>query len=415
MHILQASLGLIVFIAAAWLVSTDRRAMPWRLVASALALQFAIALLLLRVEPARDALYSLNGFVEAIEAATLVGSAFVFGFLGGSEPSPYAITEASATYVFAFRVLPQILVFSVLVAVLWHWRILGLLVRGMAWALRKTLGVGGAEGLAATSNIFLGMVEAPLLIRAYLGRMSRAELFSVMTCGMSTVAGSVMILYANVLDGVIANPLGQLLTASVMAVPASILLSRVMHPATDAGLQADVAEGLAYASTMDAITRGTGDGLKLVVNIGAMLIVLVSLVALVNGLLALLPDVNGGPLSLQRMLGVLFAPMAWLMGVPWSECIDAGGLLGTKLVLNELVAFIDLARLGPDAFGERSEAVLTFALCGFANVGSLGIMLGGLSAMAPERRSDILELAPWSLYSGTLASMMTGAVVAIVY
>lgn len=414
MHILQASLGLVVFIAAAWVVSVDRHAMPWRLAFSALALQFAIALLLLRLEPARDALYSLNGLVEAIEAATLAGSTFVFGFLGGGEPSPYAVTEASATFVFAFRVLPQILVFSVLVAVLWHWRILEVLVRGMSWLLRKTLGVGGAEGLAATSNIFLGMVEAPLLIRAYLVRMSRAELFSVMTCGMSTVAGSVMILYANVLDGIIANPLGQLLTASVLAVPASILLSRVMHPAADGGLQADVAEGLVYASTMDAITRGTGDGLRLVANIGAMLIVLVSLVALVNGLFALLPDVGGAPLSLQRVLGMLFAPVAWLMGVPWAQCIDAGGLLGTKLVLNELVAFIELAKLGPDAFDARTDTILTFALCGFANFGSLGIMLGGLSALVPERRADILALSPWSLYSGTLASMMTGAVVAIV-
>ena len=415
MYILQSALGLAVFIAAAWLVSADRRAMPWKLTVTALLMQFGIAFVLLRFEPARTALYSLNNVVTAIEAATMKGSGFVFGFLGGAEPSPYPVTAASATFVFAFRILPQILVFSVLVAVLWHWRVLGLVVRGLSFGLRKTLGVGGAEGLAAASNIFLGMVEAPLMIRAYLIHMSRAELFSVMTCGMSTVAGSVMILYANVLNGIIDNPLGQVLAASVMAVPASILIARVMHPSGNAAATADVADGPVYASTMDAITRGTGDGLRLVANVGAMLIVLVTLVALVNGALSMLPDVAGAPVSLERALGLLFSPVAWLMGVPWNECLQAGSLLGTKLVLNELVAFINLAAMGPDAFVERTDVVLTYALCGFANFGSLGIMLGGLSSIVPERRDDILKLAPWSLYSGTLASLMTGAVVNIVY
>ena len=415
MYILQSILGLIAFIGAGWVVSVDRRAMPWKLAGTALLMQFGIAVLLLRFEPARVALYSLNSVVTAIESATMKGSGFVFGFLGGAAPSPYPVTAASATFVFAFRILPQILVFSVLVAVLWHWRVLGLVVRGLSFGLRKTLGVGGAEGLAAASNIFLGMVEAPLMIRAYLIRMSRAELFSVMTCGMSTVAGSVMILYANVLNGIIDNPLGQVLAASVMAVPASILIARVMYPSSDAQAAADVADGPVYASTMDAITRGTGDGLRLVANVGAMLIVLVTLVALVDGALSMLPNVAGTPISLQRALGLLFSPVAWLMGIPWHECLQAGSLLGTKLVLNELVAFINLAAMGPDAFVERTDVVLTYALCGFANFGSLGIMLGGMSSIVPERREDILRLAPWSLYSGTLASMMTGAVVNIVY
>ncbi len=415
MYILQSMLGLAAFIAAAWLVSADRRAMPWKLTVTALLMQFGIAFVLLRFEPARTALYSLNNVVTAIETATMKGSGFVFGFLGGATPSPYPVTAASATFVFAFRILPQILVFSVLVAVLWHWRVLGLVVRGLSFGLRKTLGVGGAEGLAAASNIFLGMVEAPLMIRAYLINMSRAELFSVMTCGMSTVAGSVMILYANVLSGIIDNPLGQVLAASVMAVPASILISRVMHPSINTGATVDVADGPVYASTMDAITRGTGDGLRLVANVGAMLIVLVALVALVNGMLSTLPNVAGAPISLERVLGLLFSPIAWLMGIPWNECLQAGSLLGTKLVLNELVAFINMAAMGPDAFVERTDVVLTYALCGFANFGSLGIMLGGLSSIVPERRDDILKLAPWSLYSGTLASLMTGAVVNIVY
>ena len=412
--VIQAMLGVVVFLGIAWVFSLDRSKMPWRLCGIALLLQFTIAATLLNVAPVRDALFSLNHVVSAIAAATMAGSSFVFGFLGGGD-TPYAITKDSATFIFAFRVLPQILVFSVLVAILWHWRVLSFVVNGLSFVLQKALRVGGAEGLAAASSIFLGTIEAPLMIRPYLAKMSRSELFTVMTCGMSTVAGSVMILYANVLANIVANPLGQILTASVIMVPGAIMVARIMVPREDDHAVGDVADTLQYDSTMDAITRGTGDGIRLVVNVGAMLIVLVSLVALVNHLLEVLPQFGGEHISLQRTLGWLFAPVAWLMGIPWQEAHSAGSLLGTKLALNELVAYLQLGQLGPDAFVPRTDMIITFALCGFANLGSLGIMLGGLSAMAPERKADILELAPRSLFSGTIVNCLAGAIVGIVY
>ena len=411
---IQAMFGIVVFLALAWAFSLDRSKMPWRLCGLALLLQFAIAATLLNVAPVRDALFSLNHVVSAIAAATAAGSSFVFGFLGGGD-APFAVTNEGQLFTFAFRVLPQILVFSVLVAILWHWRVLSVVVGALSWALQRALGVGGAEGLAAASSIFLGTIEAPLMIRAYLTRMSRSELFTVMTCGMSTVAGSVMILYANVLAKVVENPLGQILTASVIMVPGAIMVARIMVPRSQEGAVGDVADTLKYDSTMDAITRGTSDGIRLVVNVGAMLIVLVSLVALVNHLLAALPQFYGADLSLQRALGWLFAPVAWLMGIPWHEAQTAGGLLGTKLVLNELIAYVQLSQLPPETFVPRTDMIITFALCGFANLGSLGIMLGGLGAMAPERRADILELAPWSVFSGTIVNCLGGAIVGIVY
>jgi CNT family concentrative nucleoside transporter len=412
--IYQALAGIVVLLGIAWGLSEDRRALSLRLVGAGLALQLGIAFLLIRAPVVAEALFVVNKGVIAIETATTAGASFVFGFLGGGEV-PFEITAENAMYIFAFRVLPQILVFSVLVAVFWHWGVLPVIVRGFAWALRRSMGVGGAVGVAAAASVFLGMVEAPLVVRAYLRNLSRSELFTVMTCGMATVAGSVMILYSNLLSGVVDNPLGHVLVASVISIPAAIMVARVMIPSADATEGGDLAEGLRYESTVDAITRGTADGLRLIGNILAMLIVLVSLVALVNLMLGALPHVAGEALSLERMLGWVFAPVAWLMGIPWSEAATAGSLLGTKLILNELVAYIDLAALPDGALGPRSDIIMAYALCGFANFGSLGIMIGGISALCPERRTDILALSPRTLISGTIVTCMTGAVVGIVY
>lgn len=411
---LQAAFGVFVFVAIAWLLSEDRRALSWRLVLSALALQLALAIAFLRFNPLSQAMYQLNNVVGAIERATVAGSGFVFGFLGGAN-APFAITDDSATYILAFRVLPQILVFSVLVAVLWHWRILPTVVRGLSWGLTRALNVGGAVALAAAGSIFLGMVEAPLMIRAYLRKLTASELFTVMTCGMSTVAGSVMILYTNVLKNVLANPLGLILTASVIAVPGAIMISRIMVPIGDQQTGSEAGDASDYRSTMDAVARGTQDGIRLVVNVGAMLIVLVALVALLNGILSSLPNVNDAPLTLQRALGWVFAPVAWLMGIPAGEAQTAGALLGTKVVLNELVAYLQFGAMGPSAFVDRTDTIITFALCGFANLGSLGIMIGGLTTLCPERQAEILRLAPRSVISGTLVNCLSGAIVGIVY
>jgi CNT family concentrative nucleoside transporter len=306
-----------------------------------------------------------------------------------------------------------VLVVSALSALLFHWRILPMLVRAFSWLLRRTLQVGGAVGVGAAANIFIGMVEAPLLVRPYLRQMSRGELFIVMTCGMSTIAGTVLVLYAAILRDIIPDPLGHILTASLISAPAAIIIAQLMVPSWDRRTEGDAVSFSGSSNAMDAITRGTIEGLNLLLNIVAMLIVLVALVHLLNQGLMLLPDLGGEPLSLQRMLGWLLAPVAWLIGVPWSEARVAGSLLGTKTIINEFVAYLDMAALPAGTLAERSRLIMSYALCGFANFGSLGIMIGGLGAMVPERREEIVTLGLKSILAGTLATCMTGAVVGL--
>ncbi len=409
---MQAILGIAVLLGLAWLLSENRRGFDWRMLITALALQFALATLLLKAPVLSEMLLAVNGLVRAVEQATQAGTGFVFGYLGGG-PVPFEVNAESALYLFSFRVLPQILVFSALVAVLWHWRILPVVIRGFGALLRRALGVGGAVGTAAAASLFLGMAEAPLVIRAYLAKLTRSELFSVMTCGMATIAGSIMVLYAGVLQDVIDGALGHILVASIINVIGAILVSRLMIPLADTTGTDEAAAALSYAGTMDAITRGTADGLRLALYIGAMLIVLVSLVALVNVALSNV-EVWGSALTLERAMGWVFAPVAWLIGVPWSEAQTAGSLLGTKLVLNELVAYLQLTALEPAQLSGHSRLILTYALCGFTNFGSLGILIGGLSALVPERRPDFLELGSKTLISGTLVSCLTGAIIGLV-
>ena len=408
---MQAIVGVLLFVALAYLLSENRRGVAWRAVAFGIGLQFVLAVVLLKIPVVSQVLFGLNQFVVAIEAATTAGTVFLFGYLGGGE-LPFNISAADAPYLFAFRVLPQVIVFSVIVALLWHWRILPLFVRGLGWLLRKTMRVGGAVGTAGAASLFLGMVEAPLVIRAYLARLSRSELFTVMTLGMSTVAGSMLVLYASILQGLIPGIVGHIITASLINIVGAIYVSRLMIPEYSAVVSSDSAVDMGYISTVDALTRGTRDGLMLAVNVGAMLLVLISLVALVNGLLSGI-SVFDGPMSLERGLGWLFAPAAWLLGIPWSEAPSAGTLLGTKLVLNELIAYIQLVQQG-DSFSPASQQILLYALCGFANLGSLGILLGGLAILVPERREEVLEIAPRSIVSGTLVTSISAALVGLV-
>ncbi|MCZ6889851.1 MAG: nucleoside:proton symporter [Gammaproteobacteria bacterium] len=404
--------GILVLLGIAWALSEGRKKVQGLPILLGIGFQFAVAFALLRLPLAREMLLLLNHVVDAIETATTVGTSFVFGFLGGGD-LPFELTTESAPYIFAFRILPQILIFSVLVALFWYWKILPAVIRAFSWALQRTLGVGGAVGVAASASVFLGMVEAPLVIRAYLKNLSRSEFFVVMTCGMSTVAGSIMVLYANVLGPVVDGALGHILTASMVNVLGAVVVARIMIPEdtrTDIG---DLADALGYESTMDAISRGTLDGLRLVANVGSMLIVLVSLIALVNFVLS--PILIGeAPLTLERALGWMFAPIAWLMGIPWGDAQIAGTLLGTKVILNELVAFIQLGAMPLEDLSDRSRLIMTYALCGFANFGSLGILIGGISALVPERRSELLRIAPKSLISGTIVNCMTGAIVGVV-
>ncbi len=423
---LQSLGGIAALVAIAFALSEKRSAVSGRLVAGGLALQFALALLLLKVPLVKDALLLLNDALLALQRATQAGTSFVFGYLGGG-PLPFAETHAGASFVLAFQALPIVLVMSALSALLFHWRVLPAIVKAFAWVLRRAMGVGGAEGLSAAANVFVGMVEAPLLIRPYLERLSRAELFSVMSCGMATIAGTVMALYASFLATAVPGALGHILVASLLAAPAAIVIARVMVPSGATERPGAAEETLPPSDTRgqpttdapggawEAITRGTLDGAQLLVNIVAMLIVLVALVGLVNQALGLLPDVGGTRITLERIFGLALAPLALAVGVPWDEALAAGRLFGIKVVLNELLAYLELAKYGDDDLGPRSRLIMTYALCGFANFGSLGIMIGGLATLAPGRRAEIVRLGPKTIVSGTLATALAGAMAGLLW
>jgi len=411
-------LGVAVILGLAWLLSERRKDVAWPAIAKGVALQFVIALLLTKVPVIQRFLEALNGMVNALMAATRAGTSFVFGYVGGGDV-PWTTVNPGSNFVFAFQALPLILIISAISALLFYWNIIPPLVRAFAWVLRRTIGVGGPAGIAVTMNIFVGMVEAPLVIRPYLRTETRSGLFIIMTAGMAMVAGTVMVLYATLLDGLIPNPIGQILTASIMAAPATIVIAFIIMPEDPAQLAAesDPTKVLLPPSPgnnmMSVITKATIDGLQIFANVVGMLIVLVALVAIANSILNIFPDVFGGPLTLQRAFGWVLSPLAWLLGIPWDQAPIAGGLLGTKMVLNELIAYSDMSKLPADALSERSRLIMTYALCGFATFSSIGITIGGIAAMVPERRPDIIELAPKAMLAGSLATCLSGAVIGI--
>ena len=417
----QPILGLIVLITLAWALSENRSCGSIRLVVVGVAIQLALAAITLSVPVVRETIGAVNGVVLALDEATRAGTSLVFGFIGGGD-LPFEESYPGASFVLAFRALPIVLVMSAVSAVLWHWGIMPRIVHGFARALRATLRIDGPVAVGAAANIFVGMVEAAILIRPHLSRMSRADLFVTMTCGLTTIAGTVLVLYATFLNGVIENAAGHLLVASLISAPAAIVIARLMIPAADAGdvplvTEQDEAGSIdreTYDGTMDALVQGTQDGLRLLLNIIAMLIVFVAVVALLNQFLGLVPDVWGAPLTLQRVLGWGLAPVAWLIGIPWAEATTAGGLIGTKIVLNELIAYLDLAAIPASELSDRSRIILLYALCSFANFGSVGIMLAGMVAMAPERKAELVALGLKSLVAATIATCMTGAVVALI-
>lgn len=412
MQTLHQLAGIALLLALCWLLSECRRAVNWRTVATGMGLGLVLAAALLKLPPLRALMDALNEGAGALERATLAGTSFVFGYLGGA-PLPFAEAQPGASFVLAFRALPLVLVISALSALLFHWRVLPLIVRAFAWALKRTMGIGGTVGVSAAANVFVGMVEAPLVVRPYLARLNRGELFMVMNCGMATIAGTVLVLYASILGPVLPDALSHLLVASFVATPLALVVAAIMVPGelTD---DAQVELPREDPNAIAAITRGTLDGLQLILYIVALLLVFVALVALANMLLGALPAVGGNALSLERMLGWLFAPLAWLIGMPWSEALAGGALLGKKTVLNEFLAYIDLARLPAEQMSARSRTLLTYALCGFANFGSLGIMLGGLNAMLPaERRAELAALGVKSVLAGLLTTCLTAALVGL--
>jgi CNT family concentrative nucleoside transporter len=411
---LQSALGVIAILTIAFIISEDRRAVPWRPVLVGLGVTFVLALLMLKVPQTEVAFEGINRAVEAVVAATRAGTSFVFGYVGGGA-LPFDPKTPGSDFILAFQALPVVLVMSVLSSLLFYWGIMPPVVRGFSWALEKTLDVGGAVGLSTAANIFVGQVEAPLFIRPYLAKLSRSEMFIVMTGGMAGIAGTVFVLYATILANAIPNAAGHIVVCSVLGAPAAILISLLMVPDdTERHTGGGLGEVEQTAeSTMDAIVKGTGAGLELLLNIVAMLIVFLALVYLANAILSLLPDMLGAPLTLQRALGWVMAPVCWLMGIPWSQAVTAGGLMGIKTVLNELVAYLELAALPADALDPRSRLIMLYAMCGFANFGSLGIMIAGLSTMCPDKRTQVISLGLKSIVSGTLTTCLLGAIVGV--
>lgn len=413
---LQSALGILIIPILAWAMSENRAAMATgaglKFVLGGLALQFLLVALLLHMPWTRTLFEMLAGGVLALQAAADKGATLVFGYLASGTP-PFKAERPEASFILAFRVLPLILVLSALVRLLYYWGVLQRVVQGAAWALQRAFGTGGPLATSAAASVILGLVEAPLLIKPYLKEMPRGALFAAMTVTMATVAGTVMALYASILSSVVPGAAGHLIAASVINVPGALVLARLAVPDGFSGGpgSADIAIDDAPASSMDAIVKGTFDGLHMVAAVAATLIVMVSLVALVNAILAQFGTVGGSPLTLQWILGVMCVPFAFIIGIPLSETTVAGGLIGQKVVLNEFLAYLDLLKVPAGALSERSKLLITYALCGFANLGSLGILIGGLSVLCPERRAEIVELAPRTLVIGFLATLLTASII----
>lgn len=410
----QSLVGIAVTIGICWALSERRSAFPWRLAIGAVAVQAGLVLLLFGLPSARAVLAGAGQAVDGLSNSTQAGVTFVFGFLAGGQAQPYAVTNPGGLFVFAFRVLPVILVICALSALLWHWRILKWITQGFGFVFQKTMGLRGPPALATAATVFMGQVEGPIFIRSYLIWLSRSELFLLLAVGMSCVSGSTMVAYATILKGVLPNAAAHVLTASVISAPAGILLARILvprEPDIEGPQDTDPGSDKVYESSIDALIKGTGDGLQIVLNIGATLIVFVALVAMVDGLLGLAPNVGGAPPSLERGFGVLFAPLAWSLGIDWKDAPAAGSLLGVKLMLTEFTAFIDLSKLGPAVISDRTRMIMTYALCGFANIASVGINVAGYSVLVPERRKEVMGMVWKAMMAGFLATCMTASVV----
>jgi CNT family concentrative nucleoside transporter len=410
---MRGLLGLAALLAIAWALSEDRRRIPWRTVITGIALQWTLALLLLFFPPANALIFLLNDGATALQNATQAGTSFVFGYLGGP-PLPFAETHPGASFVLAFQALPLVLTISALASLLFHWGVLQRITAAFAWLLRRVMGIGGALALGAAVHVFVGMIEAPLLVRPYLARMQRGELFALMTCGLAGVAGTVMVIYASFLAPLVPNALGNILIASVISTPAGLAVAALLVPfgPAEAAEERLVIEDPPF-SALDALVKGTIDGVPVLVGIVATLLVAVAFVALINAALGGLPHWGDAAITLQRIFAWPFRPVMWLIGLPWDEAGTAATLMGTKTVLNEFVAYLNFSALPPDAFAPRSRLIVTYALCGFANFGSLGIVIGGLGAMLPERRHEVVALGLRSILSGTLATCMSGAVAGV--
>ena len=400
-----SAFGLFVMIALAWSMSSDRRRFPWRVVVIGMVLQFTFALLTLRTEPGRLLFDKLGQLFTKLLEYVDIGSKFVFG-------------DEYAHHYFAFRVLPTIIFFSSLMSVLYYLGVMQRIVQVMAWVMQRTMKTSGAESLSTAANIFVGQTEAPLVVKPYVARMTNSELMAVMIGGFATIAGGVLALYVGM--GIDA---GHLMTASVIAAPATLVIAKIMQPEVDQPETAGVSAKslpMTNANLIDAAAEGASEGLKLALNVGAMLIAFLALMAMFDGLLGWIGEFcfDQKTWSLSAVFGVLFWPIAWVMGIPAADCSRAGELLGLRMVTNELVAYQRMSdwlrkpELGVE-LAQRSQVILTYALCGFANFGSIGIQIGGIGAMAPERRGDLARLGLRAMLGGTLACFMTACVAGV--
>lgn len=412
--ILQACAGLILFLFLAWVFSENRKQVNFKAAFSGLAIQILLAVIVTKFPIVRTGFLWIGDGVMALKDATVAGTSFVFGYLGGGE-TPYVAKEGVNSFIFAFQALPMVIVISAIAMLLFHWRILPLIVKAFSGVFQKVLGIGGALGVCAAAKIFLGQTEAPLLVRPYLGKFTRSELFTVMTAGMATTSISIMVIYAMILEGTIPDPIAHILTASIISVPAAITISRILIPQVGEDTSGHLVVPYQFSGSMEAITQGTSDGMRLYINILAMLIVFLALVALANAILGIFPGVGGEPMSLQLLLGYILAPFAWFLGIPWDEAVAAGALLGKKTILNELIAFVGLAALPKGILSIKSSLIMTYALAGFANLSSIGIQIGGIGTMVPERKQEIISLGIKALIAGTIASCMSGAIIGILY
>ena len=414
---LQSLIGFIVLFAFAWAISEKRNVINWRTVFGAIVLQVVLFLLLFKFPWFKEMSGALNEALNGVAAATRVGTNFVFGYLGASgnpADAPFVVKDGNSTFILMTMALPLIIVVSALSSLLFYWRILPMIVNAFSWVLKKSIGVGGAVGVSTAANIFLGTVEAPMFIKPYLAKLSRGELFITMAGGMAGIAGTVMVIYGIMLVPVVPDAAGHILIVSFISAPAAVAFSALMVPHEGPVTDGDIVTAHPASSMMDAITQGTVEGVGSYINVAAMLIVLTALIALTNMILGL-PFAKGTGPTLQGVLGWFMAPVVWLIGIPWAEAQTAGSLMGTKTVLNEFIAFLDLAKMGPGAMAERSRVIMIYALCGFANFASIGIIIGGLGSICPERRADIIDLGYKSLVAGTLATLSCGALVGIIY
>ena len=414
--------GLAVLLGIAWLFSNNKKAVDWRLVATGVTLQIAFAALVLLVPGGRDAFDALGrGFVKVL-GFVAAGSNFIFGPL---------MDTSKFGFVFAFQVLPTIIFFAALMGVLYHLGVMQAIVRGMAWAITKVMRVSGAETTSVCASIFIGQTEAPLTIRPYLSRMTQSELLTVMVGGMAHIAGGVLAAYVQLLGGT--DPAQQafyakhLLAASIMAAPATLVIAKILSPETGEPLTRGTVKmevEKTTANVIDAAAGGAADGLRLALNVGAMLLAFIALIALLNAPLTWLGEVTGlaaalgHPTDLAAMLGYLLAPIAWVIGTPWQDATTVGSLIGTKIVLNEFVAYVNLSdilqgKVAGTQLTEQGRLIATYALCGFANFSSIAIQIGGIGGLAPDRRQDLARLGMRAVLGGSIATFMTATIAGV--